>query len=213
MTAWLVLAWLAAAPAAAPAPLGYYRFPSLHGDTVVFTAEGDLWRVGVSGGVAQRLTSHPAEESRPAISPDGTRVAFSARYEGPAEAHDAARGRLPRRLTWEGGSAQVGVDARGEVLYATGASRACLRPSSQCRPAGGRRQVVTLAQASDGAYDGTGAIFFHAPSLPGQPHQAIPRHRPEPVEVDGRRRSVPADRGLRGHQQDADVVEGPCARE
>ena len=24
------------------APQGYYRFPAIHGDTVVFTAEGDL---------------------------------------------------------------------------------------------------------------------------------------------------------------------------
>ena len=43
--------------------LGYYRFPAIHGDTIVLTAEGDLWRVGVNGGVAQRLTTHPAEEN------------------------------------------------------------------------------------------------------------------------------------------------------
>jgi hypothetical protein len=57
--------------AAQAGTLGYYRFPALHGDTLVFTAEGDLWQVPIDGGVAQRLTSHPSEESRAAFSPDG----------------------------------------------------------------------------------------------------------------------------------------------
>ncbi|MEQ8533464.1 MAG: hypothetical protein RIB86_16530, partial [Imperialibacter sp.] len=35
---------------------GYYRFPNIHGNTVVFTAEGDIWIVPLTGGLAQRLT-------------------------------------------------------------------------------------------------------------------------------------------------------------
>lgn len=34
-------------------PRGYYRFPTVHKDTLVFTAEGDLWKVGIQGGAAQ----------------------------------------------------------------------------------------------------------------------------------------------------------------
>jgi tricorn protease len=71
--------------ATAGAGPGFYRFPARFGDTVVFTAEGDLWKVPVTGGIAQRLTSHPGTESFAAISPDGKTVAFSAEYEGPAE--------------------------------------------------------------------------------------------------------------------------------
>ena len=68
---------------------GYYRQPDIHDNTLVFVAEGDLWKVPLSGGVAQRLTSHAEEELFPSISPDGTSVAFSASYEGPLEVYTA----------------------------------------------------------------------------------------------------------------------------
>ena len=44
---------------------GYYRFPAIHGNTIIFTAEGDLWTVGVDGGVARRLDGGVRERRTP----------------------------------------------------------------------------------------------------------------------------------------------------
>ncbi|QJR12928.1 Tricorn protease [Usitatibacter rugosus] len=113
----VVLAVLAATPSLA----AYFRQPAINGDTVVFVAEGDLWRTTLAGGDAQRLTSHPGTESTPAISPDGRWVAFSASYEGPTEAYVMPiGGGLPKRLTWYGDRADVvGWNGNGEVLVTT----------------------------------------------------------------------------------------------
>jgi tricorn protease len=143
--------------------LGYYRFPALSGDTIVFTAEGDLWRVGASGGIAQRLTSHPEEESRPAISPDGRTVAYSASYEGPVEVYTLPLdGGVPARQTYDASrAAVVGWTPAGEILYAT--RRQSTLPNTQLvrlNPATGARSIVPLSQASDGAYDATGATLY-----------------------------------------------------
>ena len=43
--------------------------------------EGDLWRVAATGGTAQRLTSHPGQETYPAVSPDGKWLAYGSRFD------------------------------------------------------------------------------------------------------------------------------------
>ncbi|MGE5745407.1 MAG: protease, partial [Gemmatimonadota bacterium] len=164
-----LLATVLPAPARPPAvepptaSHGYYRSPAIRGETIVFTAEGDLWTVSIQGGEARRLTTHAAEESHAAISPEGTTLAFSASYEGPTEVYTMPLGGgLPRRRTWEGAPATVvGWTSEGRILYATAGSSTL--PSTQLAtldPRTGRRELVPLAEASDGSYDASGRVLY-----------------------------------------------------
>jgi len=147
----------------AASPRGYYRDPAIHGDTIVFTAEGDLWRVGIKGGVAQRITSHLGTESRAAISPDGKTLAFSAEYEGPTEVYTMPlAGGLPERRTFHGGRAWVaGWTPDGKLLYAT--ETFSTLPNTQLAKIdleSGATEVLPLAQAAQGVFDDAGKQLF-----------------------------------------------------
>ena len=72
---------------ASPTNTGYYRYPTLRGDTVVFTSHGDLFKVNVAGGEAHELTAHAGQETDAKLSPDGKSVAFRANYEGVDETY------------------------------------------------------------------------------------------------------------------------------
>ena len=52
------------------------------GQTIVFSYDGDLWKVPAAGGEALRLTAMKGEETLPRISPDGQWIAFSATQYG-----------------------------------------------------------------------------------------------------------------------------------
>ena len=66
---------------------GYYRFPTIYGDTVAFACEDDLWTVSVDGGYARRLTTSLSNVITPHFSPDGKWIAFVARDEGQPEVY------------------------------------------------------------------------------------------------------------------------------
>ncbi len=140
---------------------GYYTNPALHGDTIVFTSEGDLWSVSIHGGQAHRLTSGSGMEDKATISPDGKTVAFGAEYEGPSEVYTLPiEGGLPQRRPWDGDSQPEGWAPDGRLLVAT--ERYATLPSAQLVLIDdhGGRELIPLAQAAEGAYSGDGHTLF-----------------------------------------------------
>lgn len=136
---------------------GYYRDPALHQDTLIFTAEGDLWRASVRGGNATRLTTSDAEERYAAISPDGQWVAFVADYEGAPEVYVLPiHGGLPKRVTFENSRARVqGWTPEGHILYSTDH---VMGPANQwvlrtVDPATLNSQTIPLTDAFAGAFN------------------------------------------------------------
>ncbi|MDB5100988.1 MAG: peptidase [Cyanobacteria bacterium RYN_339] len=98
---------------------GYYRFPTIAGDTIVFTGEDDLWSVPTTGGIPRRLTAGTAEASHAHLSPDGKWLAYTGRDEGHVEVYVMpAEGGEDRRLTFFGAVSLVaGWSPDGEWIY------------------------------------------------------------------------------------------------
>ena len=147
---------------------GYYRYPDVHNNTVVFAAEGDLWKVPLNGGMAQRLTTHQEEELFPSISPDGKSIAFSASYEGPLEVYTMPmEGGIPSRWTYEGdASIANNWTPNGKLVYNTRAYSGV--PDQQLITvdiATKLKYRVPLSQASESSFNDSGnTVYFVRPA-------------------------------------------------
>ncbi len=98
---------------------GYYNYPDISGDQIVFSSENDLWLISASGGEATRLTSDPGTESHPRFSPDGTKIAYSGTYDGNTDVYViSTAGGAPVRLTYHLFSDQpTGWSPDGEFVF------------------------------------------------------------------------------------------------
>ncbi len=144
---------------------GYYRSPAIFKNTIVFTAEGDLWKYDLPTGNTARLTTHAGVESNATFSPDGSYLVFTAEYEGSPEIYRMpVSGGVPKRLTYdfEGYGINIsGFTPDGKILYRTG--RYAQLPTPQLvklDPQTTIAEPVPLWQASFGAYDAEGNLFF-----------------------------------------------------
>jgi len=89
-----------ALPARAEIDARMLRQPAVSQTQIAFVYAGDIWLVAKTGGVAHRLSTPPGEEAFPRFSPDGTRLAYSADYDGNTDIYVApASGGVASRIT------------------------------------------------------------------------------------------------------------------
>src|SRR5579862_3060232 len=148
----------------AMAYLGYVRFPTIHGEQIVFTAEDDLWLVTTAGGRAERLTAGVAEITNARFSPDGQSLAFTGKDEGPTEVYVMPLdGGVARRLTYEGCDSVIAgwrPDGSG-IVYTSSA----YQPSRRWRalhevaPTGGEPRVLPYGVAHSIAFGPHSALI------------------------------------------------------
>lgn len=144
---------------------GYYRYPTIHKEYVVFVCEDDLWTVPVRGGVARRLTANLGLVSHPALSPDGRRLAFVGREEGELEVYVMqALGGPATRLTYLGGNTTVlGWTPDGQrIIFASniGQPFSQLTPLYTISPDGGEPEPLPYGPARSVSFGPQGGVVI-----------------------------------------------------
>jgi tricorn protease len=137
------------------------REPSISATHITFAYGGDIWVADLAGKETLRLTSTPAVEGNPHLSPDGKWIAFNSNRTGNQAVYIVSvDGGTPKRLTWHPSPSTVhGWSADGKrVLYATSRENA---PSSYDRlwtvsMEGGPSTTLSRQWATDGSFSPDG---------------------------------------------------------
>jgi tricorn protease len=145
-----------------------FRQPSVSKDQIAFVYAGDIWLVSKKGGVAVRLTSSPGEESFPRFSPDGSKVAYSASYDGNVDVFVVpSSGGEPRRLTYHPmGDRVIGWTPDGKrVLFASARESGRQRYNQFYTVGleGGLPEKLPIPYGEFGTYSPDGKQFVYMP--------------------------------------------------
>jgi tricorn protease len=138
---------------------GYFRFPAVFKNKVVFTSEDDLWEAPLEGGFARRLTAGRGSFLHPCFSPDGRQLAFSAAEEGHNEVYVMpSKGGDLRRLTYLGAlSVPCGwLDAETVLFRSTAYEAHNVDSICSVGAAGGLPRSLQLGPSSSLALSETG---------------------------------------------------------
>src|SRR4051812_44597505 len=162
------LALAGAAPASAQIDARMFRYPDVSASRITFVYGGDIWVVPKTGGIAIRLSSPPGEELFPRFSPDGSKIAYSANYDGNLDVYVVPTvGGEPVRLTHHPMDDRVvGWHPDGKrVLFAS--SRASGRQRFNqfylVNVTGGLPERLPVPYGEFGAFSPDGARFAYMP--------------------------------------------------
>jgi tricorn protease len=165
---------LSAARAQPPEPIRFARTPDISpdGKQVAFSYLGDVWVVGIMGGIARPVTMHEAHDFMPIFSPDGEKIAFSSNRHGSYDVFVVpVEGGKPKRLTFDSASdlvADWSPDGK-QILLAS--NRSPDFPGGfqlySVPVEGGREQRINCGDAKEGVYSPKGdqIAYVRGPGL------------------------------------------------
>jgi len=170
----LSLALSSAALAAASAPGGPSKMltePALSAERVAFVYGNDVWTCRLDGSGVSRVTSGPGVKMRPAFSPDGSLLAFSAELDGNLDVYVVpAAGGVPKRLTWHPGrDVAQGFTPDGKSVLFTSPRAAFNNRHTQLYTVpveGGLETALPIPYASRAAYSPDGKTIAYNPNNP-----------------------------------------------
>lgn len=145
------------------------RYPDVSHDRIAFRYGGDLWLVPRTGGTASRLTSVAGGESFPSFSPDGSRIAFMASYDGGSDLYAMpTEGGVPERVTFHPGQEILcdwTPDGESLLYWSTEASAMGRAPRMMTVGLdGGQPEALPPAYGVFGSIDATGEWLAYTPS-------------------------------------------------
>ncbi len=136
---------------------GLFRDPDVSTTQIAFVYGGKLWLVDRAGGVAAPLAAPDGEPSSPRFSPDGSRVAFVADYDGGDDIYVLpTKGGVVHRVTWHPGEEMLDDWlADGSLLFTARGREGLFRQTRLYRvsPEGGLPVALPVPYGSHGAID------------------------------------------------------------
>jgi tricorn protease len=145
--------------------------PAIHQDKIAFVYAGDIYTANTDGSDPHRLTSNMANETGPIFSPDGTRIAFTANYQGNTDVYSiSVNGGQPTRHTYHpGNDTAIDWSADGtEIAFISARQRLNGRSGQlfHISTDGGLPQLQMQARIFRGTYSDDGRQFAAIPYGP-----------------------------------------------
>ena len=145
--------------------------PALSATQIAFIYAGDLFVCDLEGRNVRRLTSDAGIERTPVFSPDGSRIAFSAEYDGNVDVFIVpAGGGIPTRLTWHPGAdlAQAFTPDGTAVLFTSPRAVFTTRYTQlfTVPVTGGVEAALPIPNAARAAYAADGSRIAYNPLSP-----------------------------------------------
>ena len=145
--------------------------PAIHENKIAFVYAGDIYTANRDGSDPYRLTSHVGNETGPVFSPDGTRIAYSANYQGNTDVYsNSVNGGKPPRHTFHPGN-DIAIDwsTNGEEIAFISARQRLHGRSGQLYHVsveGGLPSLQMQARIFRGTYSDNGRQFAAIPFGP-----------------------------------------------